>query len=113
MGFNPASLVFGEFTVTLSAVFGGFGGWLVGNLMLLGLAVVIILAAINRVALRQQLGLSNKRLRWHASLGICLFLQYIFYSSNLTFPPVGAFITALTMTVIIGWSLESVAPISS
>jgi hypothetical protein len=112
MAFNPASLLFGEFIVTLAAVFGGFGGWLVGNLMLLGLVTVIILAARNRVSLAQQLNLSNKRLRWYATLGICLLLQYVFYTSNLTFPPVGAFITALTMTVIISWSLESVAPVS-
>ena len=113
MAFNPASLLFGEFTVLLAAVFGGFGGWLVGNLLLLGLITIIILAAINRATLRRQLNLSNKRLRWFTSLGICLLLQYFFYTSNLTFPPVGAFITALTMTVIISWSLETVAPISA
>ncbi len=112
MALDIASLLLGDFSYTLRVAFGGIAGWIIGHLIVVAIVSVIILAARDRVALREQLGLSQKRLGLLAALSLIFIAQHIIYSTTLGFPFVGAFVTALAATLFIGWSLETVAPAS-
>ncbi len=81
-----ASMVFGDFQDNIIATFGEDIGWLVGHLLLLGIAATLWLSWSNRDHIRTQSGWNKSTLTDLATIGALTLAQYVIFTGTFGFP---------------------------
>ena len=107
--FDPASMVFGSFAGQIDAAFGSSMGWIVGNLLLLVVVFGLIQAIRNSFQIIEHFEITNSKITSWIGYTIATIIQHmIFFSFG--FPFIGAFLTAISSTLLWKWTFDTLTP---
>ncbi len=107
--FDPATMVFGGFADQLDAAFGTSMGWIIGNLLLLVVAFGLIQALRNASDLIRYFEITNAKLTSWIGYTIATIIQHLIFIS-FGFPFIGAFLTAVSSTLLWKWTFDTLTP---
>ena len=107
--FDPASMVFGGFTDQLDAAFGSSIGWFVGNLLLHAVVFGLIQALRNAFDMVEYFEITNVKITSWIGYTIATIIQHMIFIS-FGFPFIGAFVTAISSTLLWKWTFDTLTP---
>ena len=107
--FDPASMVFGGFANQIDAAFGSSMGWIIGNLLLLVVVFGLIQAIRNALDLVKFFEITNTKVTSWIGYTIATIIQHLIFIS-FGFPFIGAFLTAISSTLLWKWTFDTLTP---
>ena len=107
--FDPASMVFGSFADQIDAAFGSSMGWIIGNLLLAAVVFGLIQMIRNASDITKHFEITNKKITSWIGYTIATIVQHLIFIS-FGFPFIGAFLTAISSTLLLKWTLDTLTP---
>ena len=107
--FDPATMVFGGFADQLDAAFGASMRWFIGILLVLIIAFGLIQALRNASDLIRYFEITNAKLTSWFGYTIATIIQHLIFIS-FGFPFIGAFLTAVSSTLLWKWAFDTLTP---
>ena len=102
---DPASTILGGFQDSLVGAFGATAGWWVGNLLVVGILALAVVAVQNRQHMVDHSGFGRGTFQDLAVVIALTAVQYVIFTGTFNFSESVSFSLAIISTLILRWHI--------
>ena len=104
-----ATPLLGDFSTQLGVAFGPTFGWILGHLIIIGMAGILIQSLRKTTILSKNFEITSAKTTNFIGYSVAFIIQYQIFIT-FSFPVSGAIITAITSTLLWKWTVDILTP---